>query len=383
MSVGAGSAATVNGSSWFQRYLLPGFAFKAVVIGGGYATGRELAEFFLPSGPQGGLLAILLAMIIWSVVCAVTFALAYATQSWNYRAFFKNLLGPFWVIFEVSYLLFIILILAVFGAAAGAIGTALLGWPPLVGTLCLITCISFVTTYGTTSVERLFKWVSIFLYAVYAVFVVLSFFAFGDRILVNLAAPAPHEGWVLGGFTYAGYNVVGAVIILPVLRHLTSNRNALIAGALAGPFAMLPALLFFICMIAYYPQIGSEALPSDFLLQRLNFPAFHYLFQLMIFLALLESGTGCVHAFNERVAEAYAARTGGSLSKSARLWITGALLLGSIFLAARFGLVTLIARGYRGLAYMFLAVFVLPVMTLGVWQLYSRRTSSRDAGSSS
>jgi uncharacterized membrane protein YkvI len=318
------------------------------------------------------LLAILLALCVWSVVCAVTFSLAYATKSWNYRAFFKNLLGPFWVIFEICYLLFIILILAVFGAAAGAIGAALLGWPPLVGTLCLIACISFVTAYGTSSVERLFKWVSIFLYAVYAIFVVLSFFAFGDRILVNLSAPAPHEGLVLGGFTYAGYNVVGAVIILPVLRHLNSHKNALIAGALAGPLAMIPALLFFICMIAYYPQIGSEALPSDFLLRRLNFPAFHYLFQLMIFLALLESGTGCVHAFNERIAEAYAARKGGSLTKSARLWITGALLLGSIFLAARFGLVTLIARGYRGLAYMFLAVFVLPVMTLGVWQLCAR-----------
>jgi uncharacterized membrane protein YkvI len=313
------------------------------------------------------------------VVCAVTFSLAYATKSWNYRAFFKNLLGPFWVIFEICYLLFIILILAVFGAAAGAIGTALLGWPPLVGTCCLIACISFVTAYGTTSVERLFKWVSIFLYAVYALFVVLSFFAFGDRIIVNLAAPAPHEGWVLGGFTYAGYNVVGAVIILPVLRHLNSNKNALIAGALAGPFAMIPALLFFICMIAYYPQIGSEALPSDFLLQRLNFPAFHYLFQLMIFLALLESGTGCVHAFNERIAEAYAARKGASLSKSARLWITGALLLGSIFLAARFGLVTLIARGYRGLAYMFLAVFVLPVMTVGLWQLFARNKANAAA----
>ena len=106
-----------------------------MVIGGGYATGRELAEFFLPSGPQGGLMAIVLAMLIWSVVCAVTFSLAYATKSWNYRAFFKNLLGPFWVIFEICYLLFIILILAVFGAAAGAIGAALMGWPPLVGTL--------------------------------------------------------------------------------------------------------------------------------------------------------------------------------------------------------------------------------------------------------
>ena len=80
-----------------------------------------------------------------------------------------------------------------------------------------------------------------------------------------------------------------------------------------------------------------------------------------------------MHAFNERVAEAYAARKGGAvLSKAGRLWITGALLLGSIFLAARFGLVTLIAKGYTLLAYTFLAIFVLPVMTYGVWLLYAR-----------
>ncbi|MES2772187.1 MAG: type II secretion system protein, partial [Pseudomonadota bacterium] len=41
------AADTARQSTWFQRFLLPGFAFKAVVIGGGYATGRELAEYFL------------------------------------------------------------------------------------------------------------------------------------------------------------------------------------------------------------------------------------------------------------------------------------------------------------------------------------------------
>jgi uncharacterized membrane protein YkvI len=364
------------GSSWFQRYLLPGFAFKAVVIGGGYATGRELAEFFLPSGPRGGLLAMLLAMVVWSLVCVVTFCLAHVTRSRDYRAFFRVLLGPFWVLFELAYLLAIIVILAVFGAAAGAIGTAVLGWPQIVGTCCLIASISLVAAYGNESVERLFKWVTFFLYAVYLIFVVLSFHAFGDQIIRGLLSPAPSGGWVLGGLTYAGYNLIGAVVILPVLRHLRSEREAVIAGALAGPLAMIPALLFFTCMMAYYPQIGAQALPSDFLLQRLNLPLFHVLFQLMIFLALLESGTGCVHAFNERVAHAYATRTGRELGRLARLSITGALLLGSIFLAAQFGLVTLIARGYRGLSYLFLAIFVVPLLTLGLWRLSRARTAT-------
>ena len=48
----------------------------------------------------------------------------------------------------------------------------------------------------------------------------------------------------------------------------------MIAGLIAGPLAMLPALLFFCCMMAYYPQIGAATLPSDFLLQRLDLPLF-------------------------------------------------------------------------------------------------------------
>lgn len=360
-------------ASWFQRYLLPGFAFKAVVIGGGYATGRELVEFFLPSGPRGGLLAMLFAAVIWSVVCIATFLFARATHSEDYRTFFRNLLGPGWMVFEIAYCLFIVLILAVFGAAAGAIGAALFGWPSLVGTLCLMFGIALFVAFGNVSVEQLFKWVSFFLYGVYALFVILALNAFGDRIGEKFALDVPTDGWAIAGITYAGYNIVGAVIILPVLRHLTSNRDAIIAGALSGPLAMIPAVLFFICMVAYYPEIGAESLPSDFMLQRLNAPLFHAIFQLMIFAALLESGTGSVHAVNQRIAQVWQARLGRPLSVRARFVAAGVLLVIAMILADRFGLVTLIARGYRALAYVLIVVYVVPLLTYGVWRLWTLR----------
>ncbi len=121
-------------SSRFQRFLLPGFAFKAVVIGGGYATGRELAEFFMPSGPWGGVAAMLLATVIWAAVCVATFLFARRYGALDYQTFVRALLGPASIVFEVAYLLFVVLILAVFGAAAGAIGKATLGAPEIVGT---------------------------------------------------------------------------------------------------------------------------------------------------------------------------------------------------------------------------------------------------------
>lgn len=355
--------------TWFQRYLLPGFAFKGVVIGGGYATGRELAEFFLPHGPIGGMLAILLAMLVWSVICALTFLLAQKLRAFDYRAFFRGLLGRAWFLFEIAYVPFLILLLAVFGAAAGEIGAATFGAPVVVGSLAFVAAVAAVTTFGNDSVEGLFKWMTLFLYAVYAVFGVLALTSFGNDALRNLTGSTPAEGWVLGGLTYGGYNLIGAIAILPMLRHLMTKRDAVVAGALAGPLAIWPAFVFFFCMLAFYPQIGAETLPSEFLLRQLDLPLFHVVFQIMILVALLESGVGIVHGLNERIAGAYKARRGKTLSMRARLIIGTLVLLGSVFIADRIGLVTLIAQGYRALALTLLVVFVAPLLTLGLWRL--------------
>jgi uncharacterized membrane protein YkvI len=364
-------------SSRFQRFLLPGFAFKAVVIGGGYATGRELAEFFLPSGPWGGVAGMLLATIIWSVVCVATFLFARRYHARDYLTFVRALLGPAWIVFEICYILFVVLVLAVFGAAAGAIFEATLGLPKIAGTLALMVAIALAVTNGNSSVERIFKYVSFLLYGVYFTFLVLALTRFGDRIAGGFAVAAPADGWAVGGITYAAYNIVGAVIILPALRHLTSDRDAVISGLIAGPLAMIPALLFFCCMVAYFPGIANETLPSDYLLQRLGLPWFHLLFQFMIFAALLESGTGSVHAINERINTAWRKSHGTPLSPGARLAFALIILVGCMLIAQRFGLVTLIAKGYRALAVIFLVVYVLPVLTVGIARLRGKRVAQQ------
>lgn len=362
-------------ATWFQRYLLPGFAFNAFVIGGGYATGRELVEFFLPAGPWGGLAAIGFAMAIWSAICALTFLFARVTGSEDYRRFFRHLLGPAWIAFEVVYLLLLVLVLAVFGAATGAMGVTLFGWPTIAGTLVLVVAIGAFAGFGTDSVEWLFKYVTLFLYIVYAVFVCLVLARFGDRIQANFAAAGGTAGWFHAGLTYASYNVLGAVVILPVLRHLQSNRDAVVAGLLAGPIAMIPAFFFFACMIGWYPAIGAEVLPSEFMLRQLGMPLLYGAFQLMIFLAILDTGVGVVHAFNERVSNFIAEQRGRGITVTGRLAIAAVLLVGSVFVADRFGLVTLIAKGYRASAWIVLAVFVLPLLTIGVWRLLRQRAA--------
>lgn len=356
--------------SIFLRWFLPGLAFKAVVIGGGYATGRELAEFFVPSGPWGGLLGMLLATVIWSVVCVLAFVFAMQVGARDYAQFIKKLMGPAYVVFELAYLVLLLLILSVFSAAAGSIGQALFGWPAIVGALLLMAGIATATALGDKSVERVFQYVSILLYGVYAIFLVLCLLKFHDRIGDAFrGATLPSASlWVTGGVTYASYNAVMATAILPTLRHMRSRSDPVIAGVLAGPLAMLPAIVFFICMAAFYPAVGNEALPSDFLLRQLGQPAFHILFQLMIFSALLESGTGAVHAVNARLGTWRASR-GGTQGKGERLAVAVGILVIAVFAADRIGLIALIGSGYRFLAWLFLAVFLVPLLTVGLWRV--------------
>lgn len=354
-------------SSLFQRYLLPGFAFKAVVIGGGYATGRELAEYFLGSGPAGGALGMLVSTLCWSVLCVCTFLFAHVMKSRDFGAFFQALLGRGAVLFDLVYACFLLIVLSVFGAAAGELGHSVLHWPAWVGTVLLVLGIAAVVTHGNHSVEALFRYVTYFLYAVYAVLFVLCFFKVGDRITHAFATVPASGPWWLNGMTYAGYNAIGAVAILPVLRHLQSRRDAVIAGALAGVLGMLPALLFFVSMCAWYPDIATAVLPSDYLLARLDMPAFHILFQCMIFAALLESGSGIVHGANERIAGVLS-RRGVVFSRAGRLAVGMGMLIVSVWIATEFGLVALVARGYRLLALMIVVVYVVPALTVGIWK---------------
>jgi uncharacterized membrane protein YkvI len=360
-------------SDWFRRYLLPGFVFEAAVIAGGYATGRELVEFFLPAGPWGGLLGMLVSMLFWSAVLMISFELARRAQTYDYRSFFKLLLGPGWILFEIAYLLLLVIILAVMGAAAGEIVHSLWGLPKLVGSLGMIALTGLVLFYSSAVIERFLALSVGYLYLVYIVFVVWSIAVFGDRIAEALATEPVGDQWFKAGITYAGYNVATMPAVLFCIRYLTRPRETLIAGFLAGPLGMLPGVLFFIAMIGYQRELADVALPSAFLLGKLGAPWFELAFQIAVLLTLVDTGVALLHAINERVAKVYEERS-RPMPKALRPALAVAVMIGSVFAASEIGLVDLIAKGYGYLTYAFIVLLILPVLTIGLWRLLRRRS---------
>jgi uncharacterized membrane protein YkvI len=309
------------------------------------------------------------------VICALTFELARRLGARDYRTFFRGLLGRAWLLYELGYMPFLLLVLAVIAAAAGSILQDTFGLPYAIGVIGMMALVGVLVFYGNRVIERFLAAWSFVLYAVYVVFFVWSYARFGSAITDALEADADAGASILGGVEYAAYNLALVPAILFCTRHARDRRDSLRAGLLAGPIAMAPALLFYLTMISQYPEILEATVPVHAILSALGSRGFQLVFEVVLFGTLVETGTGMIHAFNERLATVYRERD-SSMPASLRPKVAiGLLVLGAALSSA--GLVDLIARGYGTLTWYFLAVFVLPVAILGPWRLWSGRGLER------
>jgi uncharacterized membrane protein YkvI len=352
----------------FRRYFLPGLVFQSVVIAGGYGTGRELAEFFLGYGPRGGLMAMMLvSMTFWSLVCAVAYEFARTFQAYDYRTFCRRLLGRGWVVFEITYSVMLMVVLAVIASAAGSILQETFGLPYVVGVVGIMSAIGFLVFEGTGIIERALAGWSFVLYGTYVVLFAWSLVSFGPEIASALRDVPVGSGWMIGGIRYAAYNVAIVIVLLFPVRHMTCRKDALVAGVLAGPIAIIPGFFLLLVMAGHYPEVATETVPVNLVLEQLGSRGFQILFQIVLFGTLIETGTGMIHGVNERLASTFE-EAGRELPAAARPLIAVSLLIIGALLA-QFGLIGLIARGYGTLTWVFLVVILLPLLTLGVWKI--------------
>lgn len=367
-------------SRLFKAIILPGLIFQSVVIAGGYATGRELVEFFLTKGPMEGLLGIGVAAVIWSAVLSLSFELSRMTASYDYKNFFQHLLGRGWFLFEIAYAMILILVLSVIGTAAGAMFAVVTGLPPLVGTLFLVCAIGFLTFKGSKTIEKVLAGWSIILYLVYAAFLFWGFNKFGSDIMERFTFEEQSSDWFVSGIKYASYNLAVVPTILFCVNHIESRKEAFTAGILGGLLAIIPGVLFYLVMIGFYPQILTSPVPVNDILSAMQMPLLLIVFNVVIFGTFIETGTALLHAVNERISNAYL-KEGKNLPRYMRPTVALVLLVLSIFVGEKVGLINLIANGYGLLTYVFLAVFILPLFTIGIYKIFWAPQTGNDPAS--
>jgi uncharacterized membrane protein YkvI len=353
---------------FLKIYLLPGAVLQSVMIGGGYGTGRELVEFFTRYGIANGFLGQLLATALACAIFATTLALAVRFQAYDYRSFFKLILGRGWFLFEALLVVMFILVLAVMGSAAGNIMEENFGLPATVGSVVMLLAVVLLTFFGRDWITRILASWSVLLYLVF-----ISYFI---AVMLDLQ-PSDWAGkldwriesdWMLGGFQYALYNVSGIPIILYSARAIETERQAWTSGVLGGFIAMVPGMLFHWSFVGAYPGILEESLPVYAIFESLQVPLLYACYLVVLFGTFIETGAGNIQGFIERLDTWWRESRGTTLNRSQHATIAAAALIMAGVLSD-FGIVDLIAQGYGTMAWGFLFVYLIPLFTVGIYRL--------------
>lgn len=355
-------------SDTFKKYFIPGIIFQSVVIAGGYGTGREIVEFFLSFGTVGGLMAMLgISGVIWGIVCAATFEFARVFKAYDYRTFFKKLLGKAWWLYELCYVVLLLIVLAVIASSAGSILNEMFGINYYIGVVAMMIGVGILVLKGTEAIEKFLSYWTFLLYSVYIIFLVMLFTKFGSEITGGIANGTMESGWALGGFKYAFYNLGIIPAVLFSVKHVETRKEAIGSGIMAGIIGIVPAVLLFVAMSGFYPEILTAAVPTVYILNALGSPLLQIVFQVTLFGTLIETGTGFIYAVTERITSVYVEK-----EKKMAGWIIPSVTIGLLALGvfiAQFGLIGLIAQGYGTITWGFLVFYVIPVVTIGIYKI--------------
>ncbi|MEX2526655.1 MAG: hypothetical protein WEA09_03380 [Gemmatimonadota bacterium] len=373
----------------YGRLVLPAVIFQSVLIGGGYATGREIVQFGGRLGPAG-LWSILAAGLGFSLTAAVAFEYARTFRLYNYRAFMRHLIGGFWPLFDILFFVMVVIIIAVMASAAGELGRGILGVPYPVGVGGVILAVATFNFLGAGFIERAKSMGTLALYLGYVAFAGVVLLARWPQVVAVLTGEGSAAGAGIGlegassqggkdfpayeavgiGVLYVAYNLTAIPAVLFALHRQERRADAVWAGVWTGILAIVPFLLTYLCLMGFYPDpeiLGAE-IPWLVMLERAGGSLLLYPFALVVGYTLVETAVGQTHALAHRVDDSLKELGRSGLSPGEGALFTGGIVALSALLSS-FGIIALVARGYTAMAWAFLAVFAIPLLTRGVIQL--------------
>lgn len=361
----------------FGKYILPGILLQSVLIGGGYATGREVISYGAKFGARGWIAGLAIFMG-FSIMSIVTFEFVRMFKTYNYKDFMQKLIGKAAILYDVVYIPLVIIILAVMASATGEIINKTLGLNYWVGVITVIIVVGFLNFYGTKVIEKFETYGTIALYIAYIIFGILSIsknfgniqqvFITGDTSFTSDSSSITFVIWT--GIVYVAYNLIVYPSSFTSLQRQTSRKESVISGIIAGTLMTIPWFITYFAFMGFYPQndILGSSVPWLDILYQVGGTWTIVLFGIVMGWTLIETSTGVLHAFITRInstLDDYGKET-LSRGKSAILTVI-VLIISTVF--SKFGIIDLIAKGYEVMSYGTMIVYALPLLTIGIYKI--------------
>jgi len=178
-------------------------------------------------------------------------------------------------------------------------------------------------------------------------------------------------GFIESPILYVSYNLVGIPAMASVAQDLSSRRDVVEASLIGGLTLSLMITLEYLATLGYYnyatnPSYPFANLPIYYALVYSRAPyILVILYVVFLYIALLTALVGNINSITYRVEVALKGRRG------VRPVVTITVLTVATFIATS-GLYNIVSVGYTYLSYAFLALFTIPLATIGAYRVFNR-----------
>lgn len=363
----------------YAKYILPGVLLQSVLIGGGYATGREIFSYGAKFGAMGWISGLTIG-IGFALFAFLTFEICRIYKVYDYKNYIKQVIGPLWPVMDVLTVLIAIMLIAVMAAATGSIFEQV-GLPNILGSVVIVLLCGLLNFKGAKVIEKFESIGTILLYAGYILFTIVVLVKRGSHIPEVFATmdTSAFDGkttvalCVWTGILYVAYNINSIPMGMFSLTRQTKRRETLISGIIAGLLMVIPWFLSYFAMLCFYGDtsiVGADvATPwTQMIVAADGGTALLVLFSIVMGWTLVETATGCIHMIIDRFDVALVEKGHQRMSDQRRGLITVITLVLALVLS-RIGVVTLIEQGYTLLSYGFILFYLLPTLLIGGYKI--------------
>ena len=360
----------------FRVILIPTAVVLSVLFGASYGSGREVMEFVSSNGPSGGFVALVVLVMTHLVILSLSFEIARMFKVYDYVSFFKVLLKKGWFVYEIVIILGLVIALSITATVGGTVIGDRFDFDARIGTTAIFLLVVVLTYYGREAVLSSMMFSVAALFLLLAVLVYQITFGHLDAI-AHAFDSTPHE-W--GGLTSGLMYGVGGGGYLPLLLYCAvslKNRSEVIVAAIcASSIAAVPALIFHLSFMVGFPEIVNEEIPTYWMLAHVSSPLMLNIYVLIMFVLVAQTGIGVLQGLIERVDNWYKESKGVAMPPIAHSGLAaGAFII--CLGAGSMGIVALILRGYTIMFASFIVVFILPLVTYGLYLVLQDKNSTR------
>ena len=222
----------------FVRSMKIALAFVGLLVGAGFATGKEVIQYFVSFG-YWGIVGAVIAGIVMAGAGAVILQLGSYFLAREHKFVFNNLTHPIvskFLDFAVTFTMFTVGVVMI--AGAGSTLDQQFGWPAWIGSLIMVGIVMFTGLMDVDKVSSIISFITPFIIIAVIGAFIYSLVNFPSDLgsLSELAQQqeSPVKPWILSALNYNGLALVLGVSMCLVIGGSTANPREVGLGGLMG-----------------------------------------------------------------------------------------------------------------------------------------------------